>query len=63
MSKRTEFWRINMVIAVVGLSRSEIYRRVAAGTFPQPRKYSGGSTASFWVSDEIHQWQRQQLDG
>jgi len=37
-----------------GLSRSEIYRRVAAGTFPQPVKL--GERASAWNSAEIDAW-------
>ena len=37
-----------------GLSRSEIYRRVAAGTFPRPVKL--GERASAWVESEIDAW-------
>src|SRR3546814_5209344 len=38
--------RLPQVMARVGLSRSEIYRRIAAGDFPQPVKL--GERASAW---------------
>lgn len=37
-----------------GLSRSEIYRRVALGTFPAPVKI--GERASAWSSEEVERW-------
>jgi predicted DNA-binding transcriptional regulator AlpA len=55
-----EFWRMKRVIAVTGLSRTEIYRRVAAGYFPLPRKYLD-SIMNFWLSTDIKKWQLQQL--
>lgn len=38
----------------VGLSRSAIYDRIAAGRFPQPVKI--GSKSSRWVSSDIQSW-------
>jgi prophage regulatory protein len=38
-----------------GLSRSTIYARVAAGTFPHPINLGGGRAVG-WVESEIDQW-------
>jgi len=46
--------RLHSVRARVSLSRSEIYRRVALGTFPKPVKL--GERASAWSAAEIDQW-------
>ena len=37
-----------------GLSRSEIYRRIAAGDFPKPIKL--GERASAWAEHEVTAW-------
>jgi prophage regulatory protein len=46
--------RLPSVKARTGLSRSEIYRRAAAGDFPQPVKL--GLKASAWSAAEIDNW-------
>ncbi|QDA56127.1 helix-turn-helix transcriptional regulator [Thermomonas aquatica] len=46
--------RLPSVKRLCGLSRSEIYRRVAAGTFPAPVKL--GERASAWPEHEIAAW-------
>ncbi len=46
--------RLPEVKARTGLSRSEIYRRVALGTFPAPVKL--GEHASAWVASEVDQF-------
>lgn len=46
--------RLPYVKLHTGLSRSEIYRRIAAGTFPAPVKL--GERASAWDSREIDAW-------
>jgi prophage regulatory protein len=46
--------RLPRVRTYTGLSRSEIYRRVSAGTFPKPVKL--GERASAWPSHEITAW-------
>lgn len=46
--------RLPQVMARTGLSRSEIYRRVAAGRFPRPIKL--GERSSAWNSSEIDGW-------
>ena len=47
--------RLPAVKARVGLGKSEIYRRIALGTFPRPLKL-GGARASAFDSREIDQW-------
>lgn len=46
--------RLTQVKARTGLSRSEIYRRIAMGEFPRPIKLS--VRASAWSSAEIDAW-------
>lgn len=46
--------RLPAVKAVTALSRSEIYRRIAAGTFPAPIKL--GERASAWPEHEVYSW-------
>lgn len=46
--------RLREVCRRTGYSRSEIYRRVAAGDFPRPIKL--GDRASAWIEYEVSQW-------
>jgi len=46
--------RLPQVRAQTGLSRSELYRRIAIGSFPAPIKI--GARASAWSSVEIDGW-------
>ena len=46
--------RLPQVKAQTGLSRSELYRRIALGSFPAPIKI--GARASAWSSVEIERW-------
>jgi prophage regulatory protein len=46
--------RLPQVKARTGLSRSEIYRRIAASAFPAPCKL--GERASAWPEHEITAW-------
>ena len=48
------FMRLPQVKARTGLSRSEIYRRIRAGTFPAPVKL--GTRASAWAESEVLDW-------
>ena len=50
----TQLLRLPTVIELTGLSRSEIYRRMEARTFPHPIKL--GSRAVAWVAVEIDSW-------
>lgn len=51
--------RLPEVRSRTGLSRSEIYRRVAAGRFPKPTKLGN---VSAWSSDEVTRWVQARLD-
>lgn len=48
------FLRLDEVIARVGLSRSQIYRQIASGTFPS--HYPLGLRSVGWLSSEIDEW-------
>lgn len=49
------FVRMRAVTAIVGLSRSEIYRRIAAGTFPGPIRLGGKRSMGYLLHD-IERW-------
>ena len=48
--------RLPSVKAECGLSRSEIYRRIVAGTFPKPLKL--GARAVAWTAASIDEWRQ-----
>jgi len=48
------FIKLPEVRALTTLSTSEIYRRIAAGTFPTQVRLSSKSSA--WVFDEVVSW-------
>jgi prophage regulatory protein len=39
-----------------GLSKSELYRLIAAGKFPAPLPKEQGERASLWVASEVSAW-------
>lgn len=51
--------RLPQVKARTGLSRSEIYRRIALGEFPAPIKL--GLRASAWSKHEVDAWIAQRI--
>jgi prophage regulatory protein len=53
--------RLPAVKARVALSRSTIYARVAAGTFPRPVILGAGARAVGWISAEIDAWLEAQV--
>lgn len=55
-----DFWRLARVVEVTGLSRTTIYRRIKARTFPASRPYSR-SSGVFWLATDIREWQRREL--
>ncbi|MBN8285061.1 AlpA family transcriptional regulator [Zoogloea sp.] len=55
----TSILRLPGVKARTGLSRSTIYVRIAAGTFPKP--VSLGDRAVGWVEAEIQLWLEQRI--
>ena len=46
--------RLAVVIPMVGLSKAMIYRKIRAGSFPQP--YKPGGVASRWSEREVVAW-------
>lgn len=53
--------RISKVLDRTGLSRSVLYSKVAAGTFPPPVKISDRAIA--WPSDQVTSWIEQTIRG
>jgi prophage regulatory protein len=49
------------IFAILPMSAATLWRKVAAGTFPEPRKLSSGMTA--WVVGDIRRWLREQAAG
>ncbi|WP_097303861.1 helix-turn-helix transcriptional regulator [Pseudomonas chlororaphis] len=55
-----EYIRLPVVIALVGLKTTTIYKMASEGTFPKQVKLGGRSVA--WVKSEVLQWNQQQAD-
>lgn len=53
------FIRLPEVEARVGMKRSTIYRRIAKGTFPKPRKLAVNISA--WPESAINEWVMQMM--
>ena len=58
--KKASILRRMQVQARVGLSRSTIYDRIQAGTFPSPIRL-GGARAVGWIEDEVDEWLATQI--
>ncbi|BEG76381.1 MULTISPECIES: helix-turn-helix transcriptional regulator [Alcaligenaceae] len=50
------FYRMRDVLRMTALSRSSLYRRIAAGTFPAP--VSLGGAAKGWRRSDLEQWEQ-----
>lgn len=55
-----KFHRLPAVVAITGLSRSTIYSRVKALSFPSPVPL-GSPRIVGWIESEIAQWQAAQI--
>ncbi len=53
--------RLPAVLARTGLSRSQLYRLVAAGKFPRPVTLAG-TAAKAWSSAAVSQWCADQIN-
>ena len=60
MTVHDRFLRMPEVEATTGLSRSTVYRRVKAGTFPPPIPL-GGPHVVGWLQSHIVEWMDAQL--
>ena len=61
MEDDVEFWRLEIVIAKTGYSKTEIYRRMKEGAFPRSHSYADGTAKRFWLSTEVRAWQNEIL--
>lgn len=48
------------VVSIAGISKSEIFRRIKLGTFPEPARI-GGRRCTRWEASEIQAWIRERL--
>lgn len=58
-----QFLRLPDVVKATGYSKSEIYRQMAAGSFPKSRTYRANPAKRFWLMSEIQAWQNEQIIG
>lgn len=59
MSNPRKFLRLPSVIEKVGLSRSQIYKLIQAGSFPEPVKI--GPKISVWLEENLEEWMDAQI--
>jgi len=59
MDRTTKFLRLPSVIDKVGLSRSQIYKLIQRGDFPEPVKI--GPKVSVWIEEKLEVWMEAQL--
>ena len=57
--KTDKFMRINEVMSLIGLSRSQIYVLVSRGEFPKQVKVS--EKASAWLASEVETWMNERV--
>jgi len=56
-----QLWRIRTVVNETGISRTEVYRKIAAGNFPAPIKL--GAKAVAWSSLAVQAWIQSKIAG
>jgi len=56
-----QLWRLPTVVAETGISKTEIYRKMKAGTFPTPIKL--GIRAVAWSSYAVQDWVKSVING
>lgn len=61
ISKLHRILRRKKVEDRTGLSRSTIYARISAGTFPAPISLGGGRAVG-WLEAEINDWLNRQIE-
>ena len=59
MDRSTKFLRLPSVIDKVGLSRSQIYKLIQQGEFPEPVKI--GPKISVWIEEKLEVWMDAQV--
>ncbi len=58
MNQQDRFIRMPELLNKIGLSRSQIYRLISAGNFPEQKKV--GPKVSVWRESEVDLWMAQQ---
>lgn len=53
-------WRLPVVMARTGLSKSTIYHYVSQGKFPRPVNI--GPRAVAWIAEEVEAWIQARID-
>ena len=61
MNQTNRLLRLKQVVLKVGLSRSQIYKLIAKGSFPQQTKI--GPKIPVWPEHSIDQWIFRQIEG
>jgi prophage regulatory protein len=61
MNETNRLLRLKQVTLKVGLSRSQIYKLIAKGLFPEQTKI--GPKISVWPEQAIDQWISRQIEG
>ena len=61
MYQANRLLRLKQVVLKVGLSRSQIYKLIAKGSFPEQIKI--GPKISAWPEQTIDQWISRQIEG
>lgn len=59
MANPRKFLRLPSVIEKVGLSRSQIYKLIQEGCFPEPVKI--GPKISVWLEENLEVWMDEQV--
>jgi prophage regulatory protein len=59
MKPSKKFLRLPSVIDKVGLSRSQIYKLIQQGDFPEPVKI--GPKISVWIEEKLEMWMDAQV--
>lgn len=58
--EQSKVLRLKDVMVLTRVSKSQIYRLMAAGEFPHPKKHG---RVSFWVREEVDKWVLNILEG
>ena len=61
MNNSARLLRLKQVVLKVGLSRSQIYKLIAKGLFPEQTKI--GPKISVWPEHAVDQWISRQIEG
>ena len=60
MSTQERLLRLKSVVEITGISKTEIYRRLAKNSFPKPGRI--GPRIVIWRESEIKMWMFKQFD-